>query len=322
MLHSHQHNVITAARSQWLEEGAPSAPLIARNIYRSLGFHEPLVYVLPSPLSALLAIPHLSAIHGCRDTFKDLVEPITSRNGVSGSVNDRFRIGGQMAAGLSLPLNNQLNPEFFEWFSDFMGRTLRDLGGQDLLEKQMGVGFFSKLVLDNKWWTDTAASQIWWWPFQDFMVFAERPKELHVESTRGLNREDGPAAVFGDGYRIYAVSGIAVAERVIMHPETITIDEIMATDNAEYRRVLILKMGPGEYLKKSGAVLVDMDSLTLTGSAPRALMKDRFGQKWLVGSDGSTQRVYTMPVAQDAETCREAHDSISGFPETRIIEEA
>jgi hypothetical protein len=107
-----------------------------------------------------------------------------------------------------------------------------------------------------------------------------------------------------------------------MHPETITLDEIMGTENAEYRRVLIQKMGPGEYLKRSDAQLVDMDSLTLTGSAPRALMRDKFGQMWLVGTDGSTARVYTMPVAEDARTCREAHDSISGFSETRIIEEA
>lgn len=321
MLHSHQFSVISGAKAQWLEEGARSAAQIARNIYQSLGFREPLVYVFPSPLSALLAIPHLTEIHGCRNTFVDMADPINNRNGSQDQVASRFRIGGQMAAGVNRPLNEILNPQFFDWFSDFMGCALRELGGEDLLKQRMEIGFFSKLMVD-KWWADISASQIWWWPFQDFMVFAERPKELHVESTRGLHKEDGPAAVFGDGYRIYAASGIAVTERIIMHPETITIDEIMATGNAEYRRILILKMGPGEYLKKSGAVLVDMDSLTLVGSAPRALMKDKFGQKWLVGTDGSTARVYTMPVAPDVDTCREAHDSISGFPETRIISEA
>jgi hypothetical protein len=321
VLHCHQFNVISAARNLWMKEGAPAAAKIAKDIYQCLSFREPLVYVMPSPLTARLAIPHLLEIHGRQSVFQDILDPITRPTGVIGNIQELTRIGAQMAAALSLPVKDQLNPELVDYFTDFMGRTLRDLGGEELLSSRMEAGFFGDLKPDD-WWGRMSSSQVWWWPFTEFMVFAERPSEVHFESTRGLSRDDGPAATFKDGYRIYAVSGISVPERVIMRPETITVDEIMATESAEFRRVLILKMGPGEYLKKSGATLVDMDSLTLTGSAPRALMQDMFGEKWLVGTDGSTARVYTMSVAKDAQTCREAHDSISGFPETRIIEEA
>jgi len=65
-----------------------------------------------------------------------------------------------------------------------------------------------------------------------------------------------------------------------------------------------------------------MDSMTLQGSAPRALMRDDLGNMWLVGTDGSTARVYTMAVPSDVSTCKEAHERICGFGENRLIAEA
>ena len=53
-----------------------------------------------------------------------------------------------------------------------------------------------------------------------------------------------------------------------------------------------------------------------------ALMRTKDGQKWLVGSDGSTQRVYYMPVPESAKTCREAHEAISGLNEDQLLMEA
>jgi hypothetical protein len=48
-------------------------------------------------------------------------------------------------------------------------------------------------------------------------------------------------------------------------------------------------------------------------------LRDRSGDQWLVGSDGGTGRVYYMPVPQEAKNCREAHEDICGFDETRIL---
>lgn len=322
MLHSAQWNVVASCRNEWLEKGAPAAQEIAGRIYRSIGFPEPLVYVLPSPLSALLAIPHLIAAHGKGSVFQDLLDPITNRNGLTNQVDDRFRVGGQLSDGLRLPVNGLLNSEVLNWFTDWICGVLRDLGGDKLVSDRMAAGLFDEKAIDRSWWTRISASQAWWWPYPDFMVFALRPVEIHVESVRGLHRDDGPAAAFGDGFKIYAVSGVPVSERIIMRPETITLDEIDHEENGEIRRVLISKMGPGKYLKDSGATLLDMDSLTLVGSAPRALMVDKRGQKWLIGTDGSTARVYSMPVPEHVETCVEAHNAISGFSESKLIAEA
>jgi len=55
------------------------------------------------------------------------------------------------------------------------------------------------------------------------------------------------------------------------------------------------------------------------GSMPRALMEDKQGQRWLVGTDGSTKRVYYMRAPREANTCAEAHSALAGFDENQII---
>jgi hypothetical protein len=56
------------------------------------------------------------------------------------------------------------------------------------------------------------------------------------------------------------------------------------------------------------------------GASTRVLLEDPDGEKWLVGTDASTKRVYTMSVPREVRTCSEAHCAISGLDsEGRII---
>jgi hypothetical protein len=97
-----------------------------------------------------------------------------------------------------------------------------------------------------------------------------------------------------------------VNEQIIMHPETLTAKQADEEGNMEIRRIIIERMGPGKYLMETGAKVLDMDSLTIPGSAPRALMVDNKGMKWLCGTDGSTKRCYYMSVPRESKTCTEA----------------
>ena len=172
-----------------------------------------------------------------------------------------------------------------------------------------------------QWWSAIKNSQFWWWPYPGFLVVSDNPV-IHSDEDGRTHREDGPAVEFSDGYALYFYQGWQVPEQVILRPESLTIDEIEGEKNSEIRRIMIERFGHGNYLSKSGARVIDMDSLTLDGSAPRALMVDRLGNKWMVGTDGSTARVYTMPVRRGASTCKEAHGGICGFDESRLIAEA
>ena len=134
-----------------------------------------------------------------------------------------------------------------------------------------------------------------------------------------LHCEDGPALIC-DIQNLYFWHGVLVPAYAITNPEWITIDEISSEQNAEVRRALIERMTPEKYLWESKASLLDVDhEKCRKGSAPRALLADNQGDKWLVGTDGSTKRVYYMPVPDDVKTCREAHIAICGFDESRIL---
>ena len=156
---------------------------------------------------------------------------------------------------------------------------------------------------------------------REFCIVSDRPRTLKVDEQNRPHCEDGPFCEWSDGFRLYSIHGVRVPQWVVERPSEITAEKCDAEGNAEVRRIMIERIGVGKYLSESGAKLVDMDSLTLVGSAPRALVEDKRGEKWLVGTDGSTKRVYFMPVDPASKTCKEAHESICGFSEDLLIAE-
>jgi hypothetical protein len=121
---------------------------------------------------------------------------------------------------------------------------------------------------------------------------------------------------------LYFWHGILVPEHVVMRPEEITLAEIKSESNAEVRRIMRERYGEGRYLADTHAKLLDADYEGYPlGAAPRALLADDEYQRILVGTDGSTSRVYYMPMPDEVEvkTCREAHEALCGFSEERII---
>jgi len=49
-----------------------------------------------------------------------------------------------------------------------------------------------------------------WWAFEHAVIFTDRPMEIHVNDRLLLNLADGPAAVYRDGWQVYAVDGHAI----------------------------------------------------------------------------------------------------------------
>lgn len=143
--------------------------------------------------------------------------------------------------------------------------------------------------------------------------------DTQVERMR-LHREDGPAAIWPDETALWYIEGVRVTRKIVMEPGTLTLDEIDSEENAEVRRIMIERWGHDRYLRESGAELIDVDyESAQKGAAYRALMRDKRGDQWLVGTDGSTQRTYYMPVPRTATTCAEAHMLICGFDERKIL---
>jgi hypothetical protein len=133
---------------------------------------------------------------------------------------------------------------------------------------------------------DTALSTCYWWPHRSFVVACERPQRLSLETpdpsqpfVRRLHHETDAAALWPDGWGIYAWHGVRVPAQVILAPETLTVAQIQAEENAEVRRVMIERMGWDKWLADTGATPVQYD---------------RFGSLYRTEMDGASLGVVVV----------------------------
>lgn len=153
-----------------------------------------------------------------------------------------------------------------------------------------------------------------------FTVVADFPRRQCHDDRGRLHSLDGPAFAWADGRETYWINGVRVTKRVVMAPDTLTVEEIKGERDAEVRRVMRQQFGEGRYLAETGAKVVHMDHEgARKGAAPRCLMEDGEGRRFLVGTDGSTRRVYYMEVPPEIVTCAAAHTYLCGFDESRIL---
>jgi hypothetical protein len=95
------------------------------------------------------------------------------------------------------------------------------------------------------------------WPRMRAALLCEMPT-CHFDMEGRLHSELGPAIVFGarsNGWPVRAVymhHGVPVPRKVIMSPKELTVEEILAAENAEVRRVMVEKYDPVRFLKDAG----------------------------------------------------------------------
>lgn len=160
-----------------------------------------------------------------------------------------------------------------------------------------------------------------WWPYDDVVVIMDRPLEINLLPDGNLHNESGPAISYRDGVKHWYIGGHQVNERIVLHPEELTVEEIKKEQNAEVRRIMMSRYGVGKYMKETSAVIIDKDEYF---NMPRILVKLDDNSRWLIGTDGGSRdengkgRVYYMPVTSDTTTCKKAHESICMFIETAI----
>ncbi|WP_055710767.1 DUF6745 domain-containing protein [Streptomyces torulosus] len=106
---------------------------------------------------------------------------------------------------------------------------------------------------------EVARTAGWWWPYENVAVVAERPTELHRDEAGRLDRGDGPALAYSDGFALHAWRGLPVPGEFLDSLTALTPARIRDEENAELRRVMLEHYGYDRYLEESGAKPVDRD---------------------------------------------------------------
>jgi len=95
---------------------------------------------------------------------------------------------------------------------------------------------------------------------EDFCIVSDFPSVLKVDEQNRPHCDEGPSHQWRDGWALYFFHGVAIPEdkrHIILHPETITVNEIEAEQNAEIRRVMMERYGYERYIQDCDAVCVD-----------------------------------------------------------------
>ncbi|MFE3252670.1 DUF6745 domain-containing protein [Streptomyces sp. NPDC059209] len=106
---------------------------------------------------------------------------------------------------------------------------------------------------------EVAAHAGWWWPYEKVTVVCERPVELHRDEAGRLDRGDGPALAYPDGFALYAWRGMPVPADFLAELTSLDPARIRAEENAELRRVMLEFYGYDRYLAESGAEPIGKD---------------------------------------------------------------
>ena len=140
----------------------------------------------------------------------------------------------------------------------------------------------------------------WWMPYKEVCFVSERHNILKQDTQGRLHCEDGLAIGYPDGWGVYAWHGVRVPERVIMHPDTLTGQDIIEERNVEVRRVMMERMGD-RLFKGKGASQSDE-----YGKLYRWNFEDDESLVMVQVNDASTERQYFLRVPPHIQTAHEA----------------
>ena len=271
-------------REEMLQRGLATGPVdraaieaAVDRVYRAAGYEPPAIKVwMDSPLggclaSAMFANGEMNQLGvQLRDQLWDQL-----RGQLRGQLGDKIgdqlgdqligQLGGQLMVQLMGQLGVQLRDQLWDQLRgqlrDQIGKAIyghHDLYWQAWLKFGLDIGVTAtdhqKEQLDALMEVGQAG---WWWPFEGGVVLTDRPTELHRDNRGRLHNTKGPAIAYADGWGVYALNGVRVSEQIVLHPETITSEEVMKEGNAEVRRVMCERMGWDNFIEQANLTMVD-----------------------------------------------------------------
>lgn len=94
-------------------------------------------------------------------------------------------------------------------------------------------------------WADLALSCGWWYPFEFACFICKKAIYTKLDEQNRLHNPDGPCIEYPDGFRMYALEGVSMPEKVIETPweDLDPAKDILGIQNAEQRLLAIKYCG-------------------------------------------------------------------------------
>ncbi|MBT2482351.1 DUF6745 domain-containing protein [Streptomyces sp. ISL-94] len=168
---------------------------------------------------------------------------------------------------------------------------------------------------------EVARSAGWWWPYERLAVVCERPVELHRDEAGRLDRGDGPALGFRDGFALHAWRGMPVPAEFLDGLGSLTPERIRDEENAELRRVMLEHYGYDRYLSESAAEPVHRDETGVLWRIPLPDDEDVVMVEVVNSTpepDG-TSRTYWLRVPPDTRTAKQGVAWTFGLDEQAYV---
>lgn len=161
-------------------------------------------------------------------------------------INQRMPIDWNIAASISGYQEDE-SLHHLEWTSVSLTRLAIAQAACELFELE--ISEVEKYSFDNL--LSLARSAHTYLCFEKVCMLSERPLEYHNDDQFRLHHPNGPAVVYGDGFKIYSWHGARMPESIMTCEATLS--AIENEDNIELRRVLIARYGLQRYLLDTGA---------------------------------------------------------------------
>ena len=262
-----QESRIPEFRDKWIKVGLSTEPVnreevtkALTDVYAAVGKPRPkFVIILPSPHQVCLAVAMLR------------LQPKVSaqvRAQVSAQVRDQVR--DQVHAQVSAQVSYIISWRWWYGFGQF------EAYWNSFYEFFESIGIDISKLKPQLAYTRAAGWSVLFW---DWAIISDRPESIHRDEQNRLHCTNAAAVRYRDGFSVWAIHGVRVNEKIVMSPETLTIEEIESEQNAEIRRVMIERFGQARFLLESGAKEIHHDDFgtlyrkEIPGDEPLVMVK-------------------------------------------------
>lgn len=147
--------------------------------------------------------------------------------------------------------------------------------------------------------------------FEERAVVCSNPLYVHRDENFALHGEDEAAMVWEDGTALYFHHGVAVPEKLVLSPDTVTREDVMHEQNAEVRRCYQEILGSYRFGNLLGLVLLDADKDRFGNDLKlyKTEFRDKLAGDFIYFAQvvcPSTQRQYFLCVPPKLRTAKEA----------------